>query len=61
MLDGDALMGNMCLDGGAAGFCDWQTIRYGRPSFDVAYFIGSSLESEAAVAGKGRPVEAIIS
>ncbi len=46
LLHGDAHIGNMYLDAGAPGFCDWQTVRYGRPTFDVAYFIGSALTVE---------------
>ena len=43
LIHGDAHIGNAYLDGSAPLFCDWQTIRYGRPMFDVAYFLGSAL------------------
>jgi hypothetical protein len=43
LIHGDAHIGNLYIDGSSPAFCDWQTIRYGRPMFDVAYFIGSAL------------------
>lgn len=46
LLHGDAHIGNLYLDDKEPGFCDWQTIRHGRPTFDVAYFIGSALTVE---------------
>jgi hypothetical protein len=43
LLHGDAHVGNVYFDGDRAGFFDWQTVRRGRPTFDVAYLIGSAL------------------
>lgn len=46
LLHGDAHIGNLYIDRSSPGFCDWQTVRYGRPMFDVSYFIGSALTAE---------------
>lgn len=43
LIHGDAHLGNLYFRGAAPAFCDWQTIRYGRPTLDVAYFLGSAL------------------
>jgi hypothetical protein len=43
LIHGDAHIGNLYIDGSTPAFCDWQTIRYGRPMLDVAYFLGSAL------------------
>jgi hypothetical protein len=46
LLHGDAHVGNLYIDGQSPGYCDWQTVRCGRPTLDVAYFIGSALTVE---------------
>jgi hypothetical protein len=46
LLHGDAHIGNIYVDAVGPRFCDWQTIRYGRPTFDVAYLVGSTLTVE---------------
>jgi Phosphotransferase enzyme family len=46
LLHGDAHIGNLYVAGGSVGFCDWQTVRYGRPTLDVSYFLGSALTVE---------------
>ncbi|TPG36463.1 phosphotransferase [Mycolicibacterium hodleri] len=46
LLHGDTHIGNVYLESGAVGLCDWQTARRGSPAFDVAYLLGSSLEPD---------------
>jgi hypothetical protein len=45
VLHGDAHLGNLYFDAdGAAGVLDWQAVRQGPWSHDVAYFLGSALD-----------------
>ncbi|WP_374023608.1 phosphotransferase [Mycobacterium sp. HNNTM2301] len=46
VMHGDAHPGNMYFDGGKAGLLDWQAVRRGHPSRELAYTLITSLTPE---------------
>jgi hypothetical protein len=46
VMHGDAHPGNMYFDGGKAGLLDWQAVRRGHPSRELAYTLITSLTME---------------
>ena len=48
LVHGDAHVGNLYLDAaGDPGICDWQIVRRGHWSFDVAYHVATALDAPA--------------
>jgi hypothetical protein len=45
LLHGDLHVGNVYFDDGQPGLCDWQLVTRGSPAFDVAYLLGSALDT----------------
>ncbi|ORW95507.1 phosphotransferase [Mycobacterium sp. IEC1808] len=52
VMHGDAHPGNMYFDGGKAGLLDWQAVRRGHPSRELAYTLITSLTPEDRVANQ---------
>jgi Ser/Thr protein kinase RdoA (MazF antagonist) len=50
VMHGDAHPGNMYFDGGKAGLLDWQAVRRGHPSRELAYTLITSLTPEDRLA-----------
>lgn len=46
----DLRLDNMCFDGDACTFLDWQLVRSGPAAYDVAYFLGGALSPETTAA-----------
>ncbi|WP_197517803.1 phosphotransferase [Mycobacterium sp. E796] len=52
VMHGDAHPGNMYFEGGKAGLLDWQAVRRGHPSRELAYTLITSLTPEDRVANQ---------
>ncbi|WP_193376386.1 phosphotransferase [Mycobacterium sp. UM_CSW] len=52
VMHGDAHPGNMYFDGGKAGLLDWQAVRRGHPSRELAYTLITSLTPEDRMANQ---------
>ncbi len=48
LVHNDLRLDNVCFDGSACAYLDWQLLRAGPAAYDVAYFLGGALGEQAA-------------
>lgn len=46
LVHSDLRLDNVCFDGGACAYLDWQLVRAGPAAYDVAYFLGGALDEQ---------------